>query len=79
MLGLIPQINLFHCVAERYGFWSEMKLLEGVPFIELKLIQWWNNRLNIELVELLFEPSNGPPDGKNSTFLASSLESKGKT
>jgi hypothetical protein len=50
-----------------------MQLLEGVPFVwcdEPKLIERWNTRLNIELVECMFEPSKGPPYGKNSSPFA---------
>jgi hypothetical protein len=33
MLELILLNDLFHSIAERYGIWSGMKLLEGIPFV----------------------------------------------
>jgi hypothetical protein len=73
MLELILPNFLFHSIVECDGFWSGINLLEDVPFIwcdESKPIQRTNIRLNIELVECMFEPSNDPPYGKNSSPFA---------
>jgi hypothetical protein len=45
-----------------------MQLLEGVLFVwcdKPKPIQRWNTRLNIELIECMYEPSKDPPYGNN--------------
>jgi hypothetical protein len=49
---------------------STMQLLEGVPFVwcdELKPMERWNTRLNIELIECMPEPLKGSPYGKNGS------------
>jgi hypothetical protein len=50
-----------------------MQLLEGVPSVwcdETKPIEWRNTRLDIELVECMYDPSKDPPYGKNGSPFA---------